>query len=64
MYDVNYRFNYSLQIILMTLIVLGGLGFNIIFNYLRYVKYYLIQKFRSVFYKKVFTSAPAYQYQF
>ncbi|MBK6732163.1 MAG: ATPase [Bacteroidetes bacterium] len=58
MYDVNYRFNYSLQIILMTLIVLGGLGFNIILNYLRYVKYYLIQKFRSVFYKKKFLHQP------
>lgn len=58
LYDINYRFNYPMQLILMTLIVVGGLGFNIIFNYLKYVKYYIGQVFRSLFFHKMLMHRP------
>lgn len=58
LYDINYRFNYPMQLILMTLIVVGGLGFNIIFNYLKYVKYYVGQVFRSLFFHKMLMHRP------
>lgn len=38
LYDEGIRFNYFLQWIIMTLIVFGGLGHNIIFNFFQYLK--------------------------
>lgn len=48
LYDESVRFNYFLQWIIMTLIVFGGLGHNIIFNFFQYLKNY----FLGLFYKK------------
>ncbi len=38
LYDRGYRFNYSFQIIIAMLIILGGLGFPIVFNIYTYVR--------------------------
>lgn len=37
-YDIDYRFNYSLHIILAFLFIFGGLGFPIVFNFIIYVR--------------------------
>lgn len=58
LYDINYRYNYWFQLIIIFLIITGGLGFTIIFNYLKFIKYNLIQKFRSIFYHKKITYLP------
>lgn len=41
----EYRFNYTLQWVLMALIVLGGLGYHIAYNLLQYFKKYIINLF-------------------
>ena len=42
-YDINYRYNYGMQLTLIALFVLGGLGFPIVINILRYLKYKIIK---------------------
>jgi Trk-type K+ transport system membrane component len=49
LYDIHYRFNYVFLMIIAFLIVTGGLGFNIIFNFFKYLKLRIIQIFRYVF---------------
>ena len=39
LYEEAYRFNYSLQLVIITLVIIGGLGFPIVFNLLKYLKY-------------------------
>lgn len=38
LYDESMRFNYSLQMILAVLIILGGMGFPIVFNIFSYIR--------------------------
>ncbi len=42
MYELPYRFNYSLMWILALLFIFGGLGFGIIFNFSRYTKLWVV----------------------
>lgn len=37
LYDIDFRFNYSLQLIIASLFIFGGMGFPIIFNFSRYI---------------------------
>lgn len=46
MYDNGLRFNYPLQWIIMALIIFGGLGYNIAYNFYSYLKNALLQLFR------------------
>lgn len=48
-YDGAFRFNYFLQIILVLTFVLGGLGFPIVVNILKYLKY----KLRTLFNREI-----------
>ena len=41
-YDINYRYNYVLQLTLIGLFVFGGLGFPIVINVVKYLKYKII----------------------
>ncbi|HLT33225.1 MAG TPA: potassium transporter TrkG, partial [Aquaticitalea sp.] len=45
LYDLDFRFNYVFQIIIMMAFVLGGLGFPIVVNLLKYIRYYIKRKF-------------------
>ncbi len=45
LYDESIRFHYYFQWIIMILIVFGGLGHNIIFNFYRYLKTYVLELF-------------------
>ncbi|MEQ9378600.1 MAG: potassium transporter TrkG [Imperialibacter sp.] len=38
LYDLNYRFNYSLHLVIAFLFIFGGLGFPIVFNFVNYVR--------------------------
>lgn len=40
-YDQGFRFNYGFQLTLIALFVLGGLGFPIVVNLLKYFKYFI-----------------------
>ena len=48
------RFNYYFQWILMTMIILGGLGHNIVFNFFHYLKTYIVELFgKKIIHKKI-----------
>lgn len=47
MYDTGFRFNYYLQIIVILTFVLGGLGFPIVVNILKFFKYKIITLFST-----------------
>ena len=49
LYDVGFRFNYFLQIIVIITFVFGGLGFPIVVNILKYLKY----KLKTVFNREI-----------
>lgn len=47
-YDVGFRFNYSIQLVLCFLIIMGGIGFPILFNFLSYFKHFIVSSFRAI----------------
>ncbi|MBY5956860.1 hypothetical protein KUV50_01850 [Membranicola marinus] len=54
----GFRFNYSLQIILAWLFIFGGLGFPIVFNFLEYFRYYIVNSVSSIKKKLPFVHRP------
>jgi len=40
LYDIGYRFNYPLHIIIAFLIIIGGIGFPILFNFFKYARHF------------------------
>mgnify|MGYP002629901576 FL=1 len=48
LYDSTLRYNYSFLLLIATLVVIGGLGFNIIFNFFRYMKYKMRMLFHAI----------------
>ena len=54
LYDEGIRFDYYLQWILITMIVLGGLGHNIVFNFYQKIKTHVVEFFdKTIIHKKV-----------
>ncbi|MCB0771082.1 MAG: ATPase [Flavobacteriales bacterium] len=49
MYELPFRFNYSLMWVLALLFIFGGLGFGIIFNFSRYVRLWIFGRVRRLF---------------
>lgn len=47
LYETEFRFNYYLQLVVIFTFVLGGLGFPIVVNILKYFKYKIITLFSS-----------------
>ncbi len=48
LYESGYRFNYSLQLIIAALLILGGIGFSILFNLWEYLKYLVINSWNAL----------------
>ena len=44
-YEESVRFNYSLHLIIIVLFVAGGIGFPIMFNFIKYIKIQYLYKF-------------------
>lgn len=44
LYDVGFRYNYWFQLAIIFLFFLGGLGFPIVVNILKYTKYFILNK--------------------
>jgi len=57
-YELPFRFNYSLHLIIAGLIILGGIGFPIVFNLLKYLKIKTINIVKSLFQKKENVHVP------
>ena len=48
LYDVRTRFNYGLHTYIGLLIILGGIGFPILFNFIQLLKHYLRNKLKQL----------------
>jgi len=44
LYETGFRFNYALQGVILLAFVLGGLGFPIVVNIIKYIKYFVLRK--------------------
>ncbi|WP_308991852.1 potassium transporter TrkG [Mariniflexile litorale] len=54
LFDESIRFNYFFQWIIMILIIFGGLGHHIIFNFYKYIKTYVLELFnKKIIHKRV-----------
>jgi trk system potassium uptake protein TrkH len=54
LYDGSIRFHYYFQWIIMILVIFGGLGHNIVFNFYQYLKTYVIELFdKKIIHKQV-----------
>ena len=58
LFEEGFRFNYNMQLVIALLIIAGGLGFPIVFNYYRLFRYYLVNRFRQLVYKKPYEHLP------
>jgi trk system potassium uptake protein len=47
-YDVTFRFNYPLQLMICFLIIMGGIGFPILLNFLTFVKSVTINRIKAI----------------
>ena len=47
LYETGFRFNYPLQSYIIVLFLIGGLGFPIVVNILKYLKYWIVNKFQN-----------------
>lgn len=57
-YEEGFRFNYPLHLVAAALLILGGLGFSIAFNFISYLKHFVFNLFRKVFLGKQFIRRP------
>lgn len=48
LYEPEFRFNYPLQLIIAALFIMGGIGFPILFNLYKYLRYWVIRKFQKI----------------
>lgn len=51
-YESAFQFNYPLHLIIAFLIIIGGLGFPIVFNLFKYLKSFFLTALRFIFRKK------------
>jgi len=58
LFEEGFRFNYNMQLVIALLIIAGGLGFPIVFNYYRLFRYYLVNRLRQLVYKKPYEHLP------
>ncbi len=57
LYDIHFRFNYPMHMIIAVLFIIGGIGFPIIFNFFHYLKY----KIRKAFFVLIRKDRDMYQ---
>jgi potassium uptake TrkH family protein len=58
LYQPAFRFNYPLHLTIAFLFVLGGLGFPIFFNLIRYIRHIIIKSFHLLFTNRKDLSLP------
>lgn len=57
-YDIGFRFNYPIHIYVSLLIIMGGIGFPILFNFLSYFKHLVVGTVRSLITKREYVYKP------
>ncbi|WP_400193584.1 TrkH family potassium uptake protein [Hymenobacter sp. B81] len=58
LYEGSFRFNYPLQLVIIGLVLVGGLGFPIIFNLYRYLREKSYQRWRQLYYQERYVYRP------
>lgn len=58
LYDIRIRYNYTLQLFISGLIIMGGLGFPIIFNFYRYLRHHSMNARSHVFKRQEYRHTP------
>lgn len=58
LYETGFRYNYNFHLIIAFLIIFGGLGFPIIFNYYTYIKHHLVFRPRQYILNRDFHHTP------
>jgi len=58
LYDIRIRYNYNLQLTVAWLVILGGLGFPIMFNIYKYLKQEILKVFYSFFKSHAYKHKP------
>lgn len=58
LYQPGFRYNYNLHYIIGGLIIAGGLGFPIVFNYYRLLRHFLKNKFHQLLRKQGYIHIP------
>ncbi len=48
LYEPEFKFNYPLQLIIVTLFILGGIGFPILFNLYKYFRYFFKNQYAKL----------------
>jgi trk system potassium uptake protein len=48
LYQEGFRMNYPLQLSIASLFILGGLGFPIVFNFIRYIKHLIVNRLQFI----------------
>lgn len=54
LYEVPVRFNYNLHWIIALTVIVGGIGFPVVFDFYKTVKYFLIQRSKQIISSKVY----------
>lgn len=54
----GFKFNYSFQIITAWLVIFGGLGFPIVYNFIQYIRYYIFHGYTSLKDRMPFVHRP------
>lgn len=58
LYEESLRFNYYFLLVIAFTIILGGLGFPIVFNYYRYLKHFIKNKWKQIVFGEKYIHAP------
>lgn len=58
LYDIRLRFNYNMHMAVAILLIFGGLGFPIVFNFYHFIKHWLKNIFLRIFAKRRFVHLP------
>ncbi|MGY2131441.1 TrkH family potassium uptake protein [Hymenobacter sp. HD11105] len=58
LYDTNFRFNYAFQLVIIALIIIGGIGFPIIFNLYRYLRERVGSRWRQLVRRERYVYVP------
>ena len=46
LYETGFRFNYPLHLVIAFLIIIGGIGYPILFNFSKYLKHFVVNRVR------------------
>jgi trk system potassium uptake protein TrkH len=52
LYEESIRFNYGIHLVVAVLIIIGGIGYIVVFNYFTFIKTWILNKYQRLFTQK------------